>query len=137
MDSAYLVAGIVVAAIAIYFARYEINRHKRANAKLREIHARHLAKSRSMIVERLDLRTSALPTPDQDIYSKVVDLYDQPELMIYPQRIAWARKFVDAFDAEAIVYYWNVEKITDFDDDELFVLWMEKIIKVPATNAET
>ena len=124
MDSIYLVAGFAVAAIAIAFSHFELNRHKRANLKLRDIHTRHLAKMRSTIVERLGLRHSKLPTPDQTIYSKVVDIYDAAELMVYPQRIAWARPF----DKPEYVYYWNVTDITELEDDELFVLWFEGVI---------
>lgn len=123
MDSAYLVAGVAVAALAIYFTRYELNRHKKANLKLREIHAQHLSMLRADIVQRLGLRYTRLTPPDNAIYSRVAYIYDQPDLMVFPQRVAWARQHVEQFDAEAIVYYWTVGDASDLDDDELFALW--------------
>lgn len=129
MDTAYLVAGGVIALLAISFAwhrvddlKRELQRHKKGGAKYREYVAKQKYALASAIVERLNLKDAKFPPLNVALYSKVCDLYDQPELMPYSSPVL-AR---DRYDM-----YWTR---AEFDDLELFTFWLEGIIDAPFTK---
>lgn len=111
-------------ALQIFDQSREVRRHKLANQKLRELYDAQKYELVEAMVQRLNLRTRQLPAATNLIYSKVVDLYDDPELMTYPQRIAYAANA----RAGEYTYYWNVTDAAELDAVELFALWLEGII---------
>ena len=124
MDSIYLVTGIGIAAIAIAFAwkeisitRKEVDRHKAAALRFRAFVSAQKYELATAIVERLKLRDAEFPPVTMAIYSKVVDLYDSAELIPYSTPVL-AR---DRYDM-----YWTR---ADFEDVEIFSLWLEGIIE--------
>jgi len=123
MDSTYLVAGLAVAFLAIVFAWYEVNRHKKEIQRHKDaaiIYREFVAKQKyelvDAIVERLKLQDVKLPPLTVASYSVLVDLYDTPELMPY------------GVPALAIDRYNINWKRDDLDNVEYFVLWLEGFI---------
>lgn len=123
MDSTYLVAGAAIAILAISFAWYEVDRlkkeltqYKAAAVKWRVFVAAQKYELATAIVERLNLKEAKFPGVDMYLMLKVYNLYASPD-MPYPCPVA-AR---DRYDI-----YWTR---TEFDDLELFTLWLEGVIE--------
>ena len=124
MDSTYLVAGVAIALLAIVFAWYEvarlkkeIARHKSAAVNFRAFVVKQKRDAISAIVIRLKLKDVPLPPLDVGLYSKIVDIYDSPEMIPHPTPVLATGRY----DIN-----WTVDEL---EYDELFILWMEGIIE--------
>lgn len=126
MDSIPLAAGVAVAMLAILFAWYEVDSHKKEIQRHKDAAVRYRAfvvkqkhELASAIVKRLDLENAIWPVAmDIGAFSRIVDLYDQAEMIPYPMPVM-------AYDEHNIQF---VRLAGDFDDFELFILWLEGII---------
>lgn len=125
MESTYLVAGVALALFASMFAWYEIKaskkevqRHKDAAVNFRLHVNRQKDALVDALVERLDLRDKQLPPIDMATFTKIDELYQNPELSGLPLPVT-AR---DRYD-----FYWTRY---DLQNRELFVLWLEGIIEL-------
>ena len=133
MDSIYWALALALSIFSLAWVinelrseRREVKRHKAAAVKYRQFVDKQKAKLIADLIERLKLRDTFYPNPDAGIYSRVADIYDRFEMAYFEIPIQ-----ADKSITGDLLIIWS-RSIADLDDQELFILWFERILYSPA-----